>query len=357
MRNKKELDLDSIVLKEVNNLYESYNYSYFHDKLETPIFKLVEGQGRIGYWCAKTRELALSRSVLRNYSNWYKLKTVLKHEMAHQYVDEVLKATEVDPHGPLFKQIANEHEFESLLEVEEAEGHEKDSVIDKINKLLSLANSPNENEAQNAVNFAKKLMKKWNIKLLSEEDRQFGYRQLGVPSKRRNAFQLELSSILQSHFFVKCVWTWAVNPLAGKRGYVLEISGSPENLEIAGYVHDFISNVGDSLFKTFKANGGIGTRMNFLFGVADGFDYKLRVESYKEEEAFKKAEVSATDLVWTNDPKLEEYYKKRYPNVRAGGGTTGGYGSGYSAGHEQGQNLNLRRGMSSSGSGVAGLIG
>lgn len=350
-------NLDEILLKEVSRLYDRYNRYYFKGKLTKPIFVLMESKRRIGYWCAENNEISISRCVMGQHSNWYKVKIVLKHEMAHQYVSEVLGISHVAAHGKLFKQIAQEKEFESLLEIEESESHEKDSIIDKIQKLLSLANSENQHEAENAVRFANKLMNKWNIKSLDNEDRTFAYRQLGQPVGRRNSFICKVSNILHTHFFVDVIWTWARDPTINnnKWGYVLEILGTPENLEIANYVYDFIVRTSDSLFKQHKKNKGEGTRLNFMHGIASGFNNKLLKQKTTNTENDRGETPTTEDIVWTGDPKLKEYFKKKYPKVLYSQGLRGGNGDGFHAGYDQGKNLTLSHGVSNN-NGNAGRL-
>lgn len=352
----KQLNKDKIILDAVIDKFHHFNRIFFKRKLKSPVFSLVNGQRRLGYWNLDSRTLAISREVLSVTSNWYKLEAVLKHEMAHMYVDEVLEAKEVDPHGPLFQQVCQEREFEqSLFEIEEDEFFEKDKIIDKINKLLTLANSPNKNEAESAVKMAEKLMKKWNINSLQNDDRQFAYRQITEPIKRKNYFLKMMAHLLQEHFFVQCIWTWDYNPLVnngkGKGGYVLDISGAPENLEIAHYVFDYVQSYAKREFKKMKANGGYGTLVNFMAGVARGFCTKLDDQKYDEAKT-----TESSDLVWVRDTKLDEYFKKRFPSTKTVSGNSSSNRSGFGSGFESGKKMSLSMGVGSKGTGVAGLL-
>ena len=55
---------------------------------------------------------------------------------------------------------------------------------------------------------------------------------------------LILAGILSDHFFVEVIWVPVWRPLDGKRGSVLEVCGSPANLELAEYVHAFVNHTG-----------------------------------------------------------------------------------------------------------------
>ncbi len=66
---------------------------------------------------------------------------------------------------------------------------------------------------------------------------------LAAPRKAdraNNRSRARLSLILSRHFFVEAIWIPVYRPREGKRGSVLEICGSPDNVEIAEYVHGYL---------------------------------------------------------------------------------------------------------------------
>ena len=50
-----------------------------------------------------------------------------------------------------------------------------------------------------------------------------------------------MALILSEHFFVETIWVPVWRPLEGKRGQVIEVCGTRANVEIADYVHDFLT--------------------------------------------------------------------------------------------------------------------
>ena len=143
--------------------HRDLNGLLFGGRLSCPTFALSDAKSRLGQWSASSRTLELSRSLLVDL-RWGALVEVLKHEMAHQYVDEVLGEREEAAHGPAFRagvQGARHRRPRQRcsLPTEGAEpAREELAALEKISRLLSLASSPNEHEAQAAMAAAQRLM-------------------------------------------------------------------------------------------------------------------------------------------------------------------------------------------------------
>ncbi len=128
-------------------------------------------------------------------------------------------------------------------------------------------------------------------------------------------------------------------PREGKRGSVLEVCGTPENVELAEYVHSFMTNAAERLWREHKKRHGIrknANRRTFVAGVMSGFRDKLDKD---------KKESAAKGLVWVGDADLGHYFKQRHPHVR----WTRHYGSAktdaWAHGREAGQQIVLHRGV------------
>ena len=72
------------------------------------------------------------------------LVEVLKHEMAHQFVDEVLGVHDEPDHGPVFRQVCDERGIDARAAGAPDADRARDHVLDRIAKLLALAGSPND---------------------------------------------------------------------------------------------------------------------------------------------------------------------------------------------------------------------
>lgn len=334
-------DLERAALHQVRRWFLELNASLFRERLRMPTLCFAESKHKLGEWCSQYRELRLSRALLVEHG-WGVLVEVLKHEMAHQYVDEVLGG-EHAPHGRLFKEVCHERGIDAGALGVPVAGHRGDAptqVLERVAKLLALAESSNVHEAQNAMSAAQRLMLKHNIDTAtSAVTARYSFRQLGKPTGRVQESERILSTILDAHFFVEAIWVPVWRPLENKRGSVLEICGSVENLELAEYAYDYLTRTAERLWNEHKREHGIKRNANrraFLSGVMSGFSAKLEREKKKNERA---------GLVWRGDGDLHGYFRRRHPYIR----TTRQGGrhdrDSYRAGHEAGGRIVLRRGV------------
>lgn len=346
------VELERAALRQVRTSYGEYNHSLFNGQLKPPSFRWLDGAGELGSWRGQHRELVLAKMLLTHHG-WGVLVEVLKHEMAHQYVQEVLGANE-GPHGPLFQRVCDERGIDAralgLPKAQHADSPQG-RVLERVAKLLALAESPNTHEAQAAMSAAQRLMLKYNIDALLGADHQYHFRHLGKASGRVEESQRILSTILSEHFFVEAIWVPVYRPLEQKRGSVLEICGSLHNLELAEYVHSFLTRTAEQLWKAHKKQHNIvknAHRRAFVTGVMSGFSKKLEDERSKNQQE---------GLVWKGDPSLHGYFRRRHPHIRWS--RQGGCydRDSYRAGSEAGSRIVLRRGVSRGATGGPKLLG
>jgi hypothetical protein len=237
--------------------------------------------------------------------------------MAHQYVHEVLGEIEQTPHGRAFQEacarLGVDARASGVPEIERARARipEEDRVIERIARLLALAESPNRHEAEAAMAAAQRLMLKYNLESVrAHPERDHGFSHLGTPTGRVLEHQRLVAMILGKHFFVEAIWIPVYRPLEGKRGSILEICGTRSNLAIAEYVHGFLHATADRLWILHKGAIGIrGDRQRraYLAGVMAGFADKL---------AHQDAKSRSEGLVWVRDGDLAKYFRRRHPYVR-----------------------------------------
>jgi hypothetical protein len=239
---------------------------------------------------------------------------VLKHEMAHQFVHEVLGRTEESAHGPAFQNLCE------LLGIDpsaagmpsgDGKSDEDTRVLGRIAKLLALAESANVHEAQAAMSAAQRLMLKYNLESVADPRRAhaYGFRHLGKPTGRVTEAERLLGTILGSHFFVEVIWVPVYRAAEGKRGSVLEACGTPANLEMAAYVHAFLTHTSEQLWREHKRDKrirGDRDRRTYLAGVMLGFLEKLNAQKVASKEQ---------GLVWVGDSDLTDFYRKRHPRI------------------------------------------
>jgi len=334
------LELERLALRAVRRVYEDLNQTLFRSALRTPAFELSAAEGRFGRWVGGARTIELRRALLEEHG-WGVVVEVLKHEMAHQYVDEVLGVEGEGAHGPTFRRACVERGIDPrAVGVPRTGPDGNQHLLERVAKLLALAESPNEHEAQAAMSAAQRMMLKYNLDAVLEGGaRSYDFKHLGVPSGRIGESQRLLAAILADHFFVEVIWVPVWRPLDGRRGSVLEVCGSPANLELAEYVHAFVNHTGERLFRELRAARPSvqgRDRERFLAGLMAGFRDKLEAERTKSRKE---------GLVWRGDGELHSFFRQRHPHIRMTRHATHAGTEAYARGREAGRALVVHRGV------------
>lgn len=336
-------ELERAALLAIARTWEDLNGALFRFKMVRPAIELVDSSSRLGRWHGGLRVIEIGRALLVDHG-WGVLVEVLKHEMAHQYVDEVLGQPDDVMHGAAFRRVCEERGIDpSAAGIPNVStGNSVDQhLLERIAKLLALAESSNEHEAQAAMSAAQRLMLKYNIDLaVSGRQVAHAFRHLGEPSGRVNEAQRILAGILSDHFFVQAIWVPVWRARDAKRGTVLEICGSQANLELAEYVHGFLNVTAERLFRDYRRSpaGKGAKRLTFIAGVMSGFRARLERERKKSD---------AEGLVWVGDAELEGFFRKRHPRIRWTRYAVGHGSEAYARGREAGEKIVLHRGISS----------
>lgn len=349
-------ELEAAALREVSRAWHHINGNAFRFALRAPAFELRDGEQRLGHWSFAHRTIALSRRLVFG-EPWGTVLEVLKHEMAHQYVHEVLGATDEAAHGPAFRSVCERMGIDAAAAGVPAPGPggggEEARVLQRVAHLLALAESSNVHEAEAAMKAARRLMLRHNLDAASaaRPGAHYSFRHLGRATGRIQEYERVLASILAEHFFVEAIWVPCYRAAEGKRGSVLEVCGSETNLELAAYVYDFLLRSAEACWREHKRERKLAAnaeRGAFLAGLMRGFDEKLRAG----ERANKNE-----GLVWVGDPQLGTYFRRRHPYVRHVRYRGNGPSEAYAHGRERGRKLVLHRPVSSGPSGTTLLLG
>ncbi len=292
----------------------------YRERLSRPVFRLGDLKQRWGHFSEEKREICLSRDLVLNYS-WDAVQEVLKHEIAHQLAHELLGADGEPPHGPSFMKAC-----QLLRANSKASGKYKpldkrllgdtaspeDRILLRIKKLMALAQSKNQHEAEAAMEKAHKLIEKHNIDLLKrDEDRHFISLFVGKPALRHFREENHLANLIQDFYFVHNIWVPAYVLEKGKRGNVLEMTGTIQNVKIAVYVHDFVRRYIDSQWAKYNGNKRLNRyrKSDFAVGIIEGFRSKLESQHSKNRTGRKH------ELVKIEDPLLKKHISFKYPRT------------------------------------------
>ncbi len=290
------------------------------DAMRKPMFSLQDMTSKLGYWRGERREICLSRQLVFHHP-WDAVVEVLVHEMAHQLAEEVLGAYGESSHGPTFRhacdllranpKASGEHEpLDERIFGESSNPENK--LIGRVRKLMALAQSLNQNEAEAAMAKAHQLIAKYNLKLAAQDNhREFVSIFVGAPTLRHFREEYSLARLLADFYFIYGVWAPAFVMGKRKMGRVLEISGTVQNVRIAHYVYDFVKQFINSRWQEYNKSKGLNRyrKTDFAVGVIEGFRHK--VESRKE----KKRGGDKHALVKIDDAMLEKYIGCKYPRL------------------------------------------
>lgn len=342
---------EASLVRELHATLKHLARTYFKDALRPAQLSLRDAEGLLGRYVHETRSIELSRKFVQEAA-WGSVVEVLKHELAHQFVLEVLQEHE-PPHGPAFRAVCQRLGIDARASglPEAAHSPESKRLLERVHKLLALAQSDNRHEAEAAAAAAQRLMLRHNLDAhVHTREPSYGYRHLGRITGRVSEWERRLGNILGDHFFVEVIWVPAYRRHEQRRGSVLEAIGSPENLELAAYVYDFLLGSAERSWRAHKLAHGIREdreRMSYFAGVMSGFAQKLQ----QQASAHKRE-----GLVWQPEAKLTQYTRQRHPYLRTVSHAGQRRGEAFAHGEAAGRNVLLHRGISRGASGETRLL-
>lgn len=333
-------ELEAALLRQLRLEYEWENQARFRNRLRPAVITLTDSPTRWGRWVSATRTIELSRRLVLGHP-WPAVEGVLLHEMAHQFCDEVLKVEEA-AHGATFQRVCAERGIDGKAAgppraAEGGEPAEIDRVLERIRKLLALAGSSNQHEAEIAMRKAHELMLRHNIETTRARAYEaYEVTHLGDPEKRGNRVEDSVMVLLTEYFFVKVIRIPVYLPRLGKRGACFEVTGTRPNLEMAKHVYHFLLATAERLWQANRHDARVTSgrdRLAYQAGVIGGFHEKLRSE---------RQELKETGLVWIGDSQLDAFYHLRHPRITTRRATVR-RNSAHEAGREAGRTIVLHR--------------
>ncbi len=188
-------------------------------------------------------------------------------------------------------------------------------IIEKIKRLLALAESDNENEAKLAMEKANELLLKYNLSS-SQVESSSDVQSITMDGEFQFA-PMEykfILSILEKHFFVKPVYDRTDTGRFTSAGHRIIMQnlmfiGTQVNIEIAIYVHSYLMVNFRSLWKSYKKATGANesSRQSYYVGLYNGITEKLNGTRQKVERE--------TGLVWVGDKAIKDYIENEYGEV------------------------------------------
>lgn len=253
-----------------------------------PIHVVVYEGGELGHFNGPYLQIGLNKKLIYLAKDSV-LRDILRHEVAH-YITYI-KFGQVQAHGAEFKQVCEDFGFPAdvaaaTIHLETANASKEgdldsERIIEKVKKLLQLAQSSNVHEAELATLKANELLLRHNLDRITEQDEPI-YLDRVLMQSRKDAKLSAIYDILR-HFVVKPVISF------GKDSCCLEVSGSYTNVRLARYVAEFLHRELDHLWNVTKNEHGLSglrAKNSFFLGVARGFDMKMTMskQSFSQED-------------------------------------------------------------------------
>ena len=345
---------------------------YWHQvKLQRPQFEVRDSLTVWGQWDPITRKILIATRLIATQS-WDVVLEIFKHEMAHQYVSELWHSDEA--HGPLFHSAcqklgvaewARKTEGELQPPQPDAPSHKPDNysdpvqgrLIERVQKLLALANSVNANEAAAAMAKVQELYLKYNLdSIVEKREERCIYRLIRFKRKRLDRSHYLACSILSDFYFVEVVYGSLFDSEALTSYRTAEILGTKENVLLAEYVYYFLLQQAEHFWQLAK-RGKARSRSSYFLGVLSGFKEKLETQKASLENQVRAEGSEAQKralLVLESDPRVEAYVRERFPRLHrfSRAHTLRDSGS-FEAGRERGRDIVLKKPIADS----AGALG
>lgn len=326
------------ILSEIGITVRSRRFEF--NRYLYPIHVVVFEGKEWGHFNSAYLQIALNRKLIYRAKDSV-VRDILRHELAH-YLTYITHG-EVQAHGPEFKAICSQYDFPSDIAAatmnldqsnENKEGDlVSEKVLEKVKKLLMLAQSSNTHEAELATLKANELLLRHNLDYIKSERGPI-YMDRLLERPRKDSKLTAIYDILK-HFIVRTVMS------SGKRTCCLEVSGSLTNVKLARYVAEFLDREMEHLWELARKEHdlqGLRAKNSFFLGIARGYDEKMK----RSKESFSADDQRALILVERQLEKETAFIYRRLSSVSSGHQMDNRANQ---IGIQKGRDLNIRQGV------------
>lgn len=313
--------------------YKNYSYP----------FSIVafESDNQLGYFDHHSYQIAINKRLMYTAKQDV-IKNILRHEIAH-LISFLEYGRSISHHGIEYKEICKKFgwgkdvylsQTNIELQNEKIEGDIiSEKVISKVKKLLQLASSDNQHEAELATIKANELLISHNISKLhiKAEQEDTVYVNRVIQGKRILAKHRAIHRILET-FLVRPIFS------TSSGNFYLEVTGDKVNVELANYVALFLDQQLDRLWldtrKNYQNIKGPTAKNSFMNGVANGYVSKIKT--------FQNKSSNSKDIIKI-EKDLEKKISMIYKRLRSTGqSSTKSCNLSSALGEAAGKNLSIR---------------
>jgi len=344
--------------------------SYYRIRIPLPVFFLTRDQQRYGLFDPQRYAIGISRHLIEAQP-WDLVIEVLKHELAHALVfqqyghddtahgESFAKACERLGVAPWARHATLELDPAAAMAAHRELAPEEEKLLRRVEKLLSLAASSNENEASLAMQRARELCARHHLESLAAHKKQdYTYIVIHHRKKQIATWQWSIFNILNEYFFVSCISRNLFDAKDLTHYRVVDIMGTRENVQMAEYAYWFLYQQLPLLFDQFRQGKPAqprNARNSFYMGVLRGFAEKLK----KQQPELNKSPDKLThmQLVLVSEAALASFVRVRFPSISGGSGRSVSVSEeAYNSGKDRGRELTLHKGLHQQHSGELRLL-
>ena len=317
----------------------------FGVKLSPPIIRIAPLRSAWGQWSPQPRMITIAHRLIANYP-WNSVIEVLKHEMAHQMVSELYDSDE--QHGELFRQCAKQLAISSWamranFEIDDkiyasemaSLASSENPALRKVRKLLALADSKEEHEAALAMQKAREISLKHNLKSVGKCDDECVMHIINTKRRRITSEQLAVCGLLTAHFPVYVILGSLYEASEGVVQRTIELYGKLTDIKTAEYVYHYLLNQMRQHWHAVKHTKSC--KRSYYRGLIAGFDAKLKAKQPppKEHALIVSLQAQAKRFASWRCPKTHTAASRSSRSSQCS------YGAGYAAGKQ----LDIRKGV------------
>ena len=354
--------------KWLHQLHEEFRTlcSWYALNLATPAFEITDSKTTLGAWRPEPRIIAISANLIEKHS-WDVVINVLKHEMAHQYVHEIMGRQREIPHGLAFQEACERLGVPELFRsatgdtpqvLIDGRGRQQDAEYDrkinKVRKMFSLAASSNIHEAAAAMRKANSFICRYNLQRLDRQSRlsDYDYYVINTRKQRKNIVERKIAGLLMDYFYVDIVYSELYDPQKCISHKTIELLGTRENVAFARHVYDFLSRRLSILWDNYRKKKAVPGRLkrSYMLGILQGFREKLADNEKKQARPANFAPVTENPstisaLVVAKDSGLTGFVGSRFPRLRKVRYQSSGLfcGSTYRQGKKEGKKITVHK--------------
>ncbi len=335
-------------------------------KLPLPVIEITHSKKIMGAWLPEIRTIRISSALILGHS-WRLTLSVLKHEMAHQICSDLFNSQD-KAHGRDFQRacvmlgvpvemrgaIGDMSQIFCAADDGGTMTAQGRKFIARVEKLLALAGSSNENEAVLAMQKANELIEKYSLGQMTDRQRSPYAHVIINPGKCCiQRYQRRICGILRDFFYVKVVYAFLYDPRHDCRHKTIELFGTAENVAIGEYCYHFLENQLAILWRQHRheyRGNSLRAKNSYYLGALNGFYKKLLGQRQTREESQGVPNgtnaLVVRDMLAAENRKIDAYIAQKFPRLASRRPTAAVvYSDTFKDGATAGGRINLHKGV------------